>query len=542
MQPTPLTRYAALPTLTARLVLASLLAGAAMPAFALRFEFGDAGEWEVDWDTNITYGATWRVAEPDDAKFAFRDTGDPVADGTRYSLLQNGDDGNNNFKKGSLVQNKVSFVSEADIRRDNYGLFLRARGYYDDVYDGNTQHNRGDFDSYNSGNAPAIGGTTDFREFPDETRDQHRDRAEMLDYFVYYGGELPGDRLFDVRIGSQVINWGEATFTPGINGLQSRADLIARNTPGVEVKEILLPSGALYGQLDLTLNMTLEAYYQYEWRKTEFNGVGSFFSDTDMIGPGAETLLVAINDSVAPFGVPKLTENRPKSHGQYGVAVHWVTENGTDIGAYFVNAHDKTPLPQANAVGGNPIPQTYSLLYQEDIRGYALSFTTVWGIANVQGEISLKQDAPMVDANNNVANGNLLSAQFGGSYVPEPGPFWDDANLTFEIAAAHVTDHDSADLRFDDHAVGINLRFEPAYINVRSGLDLKVPIFLAYGLDGVIRESTLVKDATSFNITFNFVYLNNFSTKFGYTNFLDGGENHLITDRDNVFINFSYSF
>ncbi len=536
------TRRNAIQRRAATVLAAALPACTALPAASLSFEFGEAGQWQVDWDTNIAYVASWRVAEPDDDKFKFRDTGDPVADGTRYSLLLNGNDGNNNFKQGSLVQNKVSFVTEADIRRDNVGLFLRARGFYDDVYDGDTQHSRADFASYNSGNAPGIGGSTGFREFPDETRDQHRDRLEMLDYFAYYGGELPGDRFFDIRVGSQVINWGTATFTPGINGLQNRADLIARNTPGVEVKEILLPSGAFYGQVDLTPDMTLEAYYQYEWRKTEFNGVGSFFSDTDMIGPGAETLLVAINDAVAPFGVPKLTENQPKSHGQYGLALHWITEGGTDFGAYFVNAHDKTPLPQANTLPGNPVPQTYSLLYQEDIRGYALSFTTVWGISNVQGEISLKQDAAMVDVNNNVTNGNLLSAQFGGSYVPEPGPFWDDAIILFEVAAAHVTDKDSSELRFDDHAVGVNLRFEPAYINVRSGLDLRVPIFFSYGLDGVIRESTLVEDATSFNITFNFVYLNNFSTKIGYTNFLDGGENHLITDRDNVSINFSYSF
>ena len=61
----------------------------------------------------------WRVAKQDDDKFRFKDTGDPVADGTRYSLLLNGDDGNNNFSR-SMVQNKVSFVTEADIRRGIY--------------------------------------------------------------------------------------------------------------------------------------------------------------------------------------------------------------------------------------------------------------------------------------------------------------------------------------------------------------------------------------------------------------------------------------
>ena len=65
----------------------------------------------------------------------------------------------------------------------------------------------------------------------------------------------PAARRFSVRLGSQVINWGEATFTSGINGLQNRADLIARNTPGVEVKEILLTTWALYGQIDVIHNV-----------------------------------------------------------------------------------------------------------------------------------------------------------------------------------------------------------------------------------------------------------------------------------------------
>lgn len=519
---------------------ACALVTSAGPVEALSFQFGENDAWNLDWDTNVAYTAQWRVAKQNDEKFEFRNTGDPVADGTRYSLLINANDGNNNFDR-SLVQNKVSFVTEMDLSRDSYGVFLRARGYYDDVYDGNTDHSEEDFLSYNSGNSPAVGGDTPFRQFPDKTIEQHRDRLEMLDHFLYFSGELPGDRLFDIRLGSQVINWGEATFTPGINGLQNRADLIARNTPGVEVKEILLPTGAVYGQVDLLPNVTLEAYYQYEWRKTEFNGVGSFFSDTDMLGPGAQNLLVGLNAN-AIIAVPKLAEDKPSESGQWGAAVHWVTEAGTDFGFYFVNAHSKTPLPQSNYALGSPIPQTYTIEYAEDIQGYAFSFTTVWGVTNIQGEISYKKDAPMVDANNDVALGDLVSAQLGGSYVLEPSRFWDDANLTFELASAYVDSYDSSELRFDDFATGVNLRLELVYLNLVSGLDLKVPVFFARGLAGTIRENTLVEDATAFNVTFDFVYLNNFSTKIGYTNFYGGGENHLITDRDNISINFSYSF
>ena len=114
--------------------------------------------------------------------------------------------------------------------------------------------------------------------------------------------------------------------------------------------------------------------------------------------------------------------------------------------------------------------------------------------------------------------------------------------LTFEIAGAYIDSQDSSELRYDDHGSVVNLRLELAYLNIQQGLDLKVPIFFRRGLDGNILETEMVEDASALNIEFQFIYLNNFQTKLGYTAFFDGGENHLITDRDNVSINFSYSF
>jgi hypothetical protein len=523
-------------TLARAVAAAALMAGASQSQ-ALSFEFGDGGEWELDWDTNVAYSAQWRVAKQDDDKFEYRDLGDLVESSTRYSVLINANDGNNNFNR-SLVQNKVSFVSEMNLAWRNYGFFARGRGYYDDVYDSDTDHSREDFATYNSGTE--VGGDAGFQEFPDGTVDAHKDRLEMLDYYAYASGELPGDRLFDLRVGSQVINWGEATFSPGINGLQNRVDLIARNRPGFEIKEILLPTGSIYGQVDIIPDVTFEAYYQYEWRKTELNGVGSFFSDRDFLGPGAENFLVAIGD-FAISTAPKLNEETASDDGQWGAALHWVTEGGTDYGLYYINAHNKAPAYQLNtdAVG---LPIDYTIKYFEDIQGYAGSFTTVWGITNVQGEISYKTDVPVVLENGDAKKGDLISAQLGGSYVLEPTMFWDDANLAFELASISIDSHDSAELRYDDHATAAYLQLELSYLNIFSGLDLKVPIFLQRGLDGNILETGIVEDATAFNITFQAVYLNNFTTQIGYSNFFDGGENHLITDRDNVSFDVSYSF
>ena len=291
--------------------------------------------------------------------------------------------------------------------------------------------------------------------------------------------------------------------------------------------------------MDLIPAVTLEAYYQYEWKKTELNGVGSFFSDRDFLGPGAQNFLIGLAENFV-IPVSRTADEAASDSGQWGAALHWVTDGGTDFGLYYVNAHNKSPAYQLNYNG--LIPEDYTIHYFEDIQGYAASFTTVLGNANIQGEISYKTDTPVVDFDGNAVEGDLISAQLGGSYVLEPTMLWDDASLTFELASANIDSHDSSELRYDDHAAAVFLRLELAYLNIFSGLDLKVPIFFQRGLDGNILESGMVEDATAFNITFKAVYLNNFTTQLGYSNFFDGGDNHLLTDRDNISLDLSYSF
>ena len=530
----------AFPGAKQKLAMAIAMISVSPLSLALSFEWGEGGELRLDLDTNVAYSAQWRVEKRDRDKYRFRDTGDLIADLENYAVLINANDGNNNFSRG-IVQNKVSIVTEADLQWRSLGLFIRGRAFYDDVYDGNTDISPDDFANYN--NALAFpNGDAAFGEFPPSTVNEHRDRLQLLDHFVYVDGELPGDRLFNLRFGSQVINWGEATFTPGINGLQNRADLIARNTPGVEVKEILLPTGSLYGQLDLLTDVTFEAYYQYEWLETELNGVGSYFSDRDFLGFGARNFLIPLGSPDNLVAIPRMPDENASDSGQWGTALHWITENGTDIGLYYINAHSKAPAYQVNVPEGGLIPESYTIKYFEDITGYAASFTTVLGITNVQGEVSLKQDVPVVLANGDPVQGDLVSYQLGGSHVMEPNALWDDANLTFELAGTFVDNYDSSELRFDDHGTVINLRFETSYLNITPGLDLFVPIFFQRGLDGNVLESEMIEDATAINITFKFVYLNNFTTQVGYSTFFDGGANYLISDRDNVSLSLSYSF
>jgi hypothetical protein len=69
-----------------------------------------------------------------------------------------------------------------------------------------------------------------------------------------------------------------------------------------------------------------------------------------------------------------------------------------------------------------------------------------------------------------------------------------------------------------------------------------VPIFLQHTFDGTILEAQMAAEATTFNIALKGVYLNNLTAEVGYTDYFGGGDDHLLTDRDNVSFNISYSF
>ena len=82
----------------------------------------------------------------------------------------------------------------------------------------------------------------------------------VLDAFVTVDGDAAG-MPYMVRVGRQVINWGENTFIPGGNSSFNPIDVAALRRPGAEIKDALLPVEAIYGSLAVTDDITLEAYY-----------------------------------------------------------------------------------------------------------------------------------------------------------------------------------------------------------------------------------------------------------------------------------------
>ncbi|MFC6672041.1 DUF1302 domain-containing protein [Marinobacterium aestuariivivens] len=525
-QQLPLRRLKRPNKLLQAMTLAGLLPLTAGTAHALSFTPSD--EVRIDWDTVVNYGASWRVESRDDDLLA-----DP-----------NADDGNRSFDKG-LISNRFSFLTEADLQYNNVGAFVRASGFYDDAYFG-----RNDHDSPGTSNNLSV----DHNSFTDETQDQHGARVRMLDHFLY-GNFNFDDRFMSLRLGDQVVSWGESLFLfNGISSAQSPVDATKANVPGVEVKDIFLPVGQLFAQVDLTGNLSASAYYQYDWNKTEIDAVGSYFSTTDILDEGGESILAS--DGMGGF-FPALTrgnDRKASDSGQWGMALRYIADSGTEYGLYTLNYHDKTPqvgfgsFTDISASLGMPagsviVPTTYHLDYVEDIRLHGASISTLIGDTQVSGELSYRVDAPVLDQNNLTVLDDIAQAQVSVIHVFGSKTIADMVTLIGEAGYNRVMDRNGDELANDKSAWGYTAQLNLDYYNVFTGVDMTVPINFSHGVNGKSSVAgTFSEGDNRASIGASFTYLNNLQTELRYTAFLGDADESALSDRDFVSFNVKYSF
>ena len=327
----------------------------AMPAQA--FEFGE-GEFQGSLDTTISHGLTYRVGKRD-----------PLLAGKT-----NSNDGNLNYSRG-VVSNTSKFTTDLDIGTGDFGAFVRASGFID-------------FENQN--------GERERTELSEDAKERVGRNLELLDAYVTGTFDV-GDTIVDARIGRHVLNWGESTFIPnGINAINP-FDVSKLRLPGSELREALLPVGLASLSVAPTDTLSVEGFYQFEWEETEIDAVGSYFSVTDYVGPGAREAVLqdiadcfvegvdidadcpttegdwnsgfgpltpAINADIAGLAglglmVPLLEnpdrdfatvlrgpDRVPEDSGQWGLALRYLAEdlNDTEFGFYFMNYHSRLPI------------------------------------------------------------------------------------------------------------------------------------------------------------------------------------------------------
>lgn len=512
-----------------RVQLAMLLLAGGLGSQASAMSFQPNEDLSVDWDTTLTYSLAWRTDSRDH----------------KLTANANGNDGDNAFDKGSLINNRSGFLTEANIKwREDYGVFLRGTGFYDNVYDQGNDNDTGTSNCFAGGhcNRPD--------RFSQDTIDQHRNELRMLDYYAYGTWDI-GGHAFNARLGNQVVSWGESLFYPGISAAQSPVDATKATTPGVEVKEILLPVGQLFTQFSLTDSLDLQAYYQYKWEKTELFGVGSYFSTTDFIDEGG------FND--ASGFLTRLGDDKPSDSGQYGVALTYAAEslNNTEFGLYYSRYHDKTPSLDFQTDLGH-----YRVRYFDNIDLYGASFSTVLGSVSWAGEVSYRDGQPVMVDNgfSSPVRGKTLQAQTSMIYVLGPTSWADNTTLTGELVYNTVLSNDKSEpvtfapgfsqpgtdsLVYDRDAFGYTVQANFDYNNVFSGWDMSVPVTYSTAAQ---HDSALVGSINSgqgddrASIGSSWRYLGNFTVEARYNAYLGNANNAPLADRDNVALNFKYRF
>ena len=333
----------------------------AVQAQAVEFSFAD-NEITGSIDTTISYGQLWRVQGQDK---------------TNNDINTN--DGNRNFDTG-LVSEVFKITTDLEASYQNYGVFIRGTAFYDTQI----MDKRND---YNDANNPAQPSQTYPRNnsFTRETRHKAGRDAQILDAYVYGNWDV-GDMPVSGRFGKQVFNWGEGLFYRGGVNTTNPVDAAKFRLPGSEVKEVLVPVEALSFNVGLTDNLSMEAFYQWNWKETAIDPVGTYFSETDLFADGGSTAYTtvgalsnplfqtvyngAVNGGIAGLpanfgglqgtsyldsnGVIKVANVGPdinaKNDGQFGIAFRYIAEelNSTEFGFYFVNYHAKEPTIYAD--------------------------------------------------------------------------------------------------------------------------------------------------------------------------------------------------
>ncbi|MGF6997186.1 DUF1302 domain-containing protein [Paraburkholderia sp. GAS32] len=482
-------------------------------AFAVDIEF-DNPEEKASINTTISYGAMYRLHEASPAL---------LYSPSNFSSVDL-DDGDTNFRQSGLVSNRASAFTEIQYQYGNYGFRLSGDAYYDTVYNKSNQNNSPG--TVNSTSVPA-------NRFTAATTTTQGRNVELDDAFVFGKFHL-GAMPLNVKVGQFAQIWGETLFF-GSNGIaagMSPLDIDRLvSVPSSQTKELLLPVPQIAATLQMIPGLSLSTYYQLGWRSDQLPPAGSFLSSADVIGQGAESFRVGgTSFSRAP-------DIAGKGSGQYGVAVKYTPVNSNvDLGFYALRYNSKDP-----AIYLLPGSTQYKLVYPEGIKLFGASFSTNLGDANVAGELSYRNNMPLVSdvqvdptgsANNDsrplYAVGDTLHANLSVLYSLPRSVLWPNATLTAEVGynrLLKVTANPHAlDPNTTRDALGVRLVFQPTYYQVIPGLDVNVPIgfgYNPYGRSAVIAGfNGGAYHGGDFSIGLSGVYVSVWKFSLSYTRFL----------------------
>jgi hypothetical protein len=372
-------------------VVGAVLASYAGGAAALDYEMDNGAT--INWNTTLSVGSSWRATDPAKQLYTKAD-GSLIGKTNGIAGNHAGDIGDLNYAKGDIISSPFKILTDVEFKKGRFGFLIRAKYWYDEALNHNDVRIGNGANGFNGTIIPGPEGPTLPNCWPnvstsaqiaqciplyqlgqkwpkDHLSDQNFDALQKFDN-VYlldayaYGSVGLGDTDLQMRLGNQVINWGESIFIQGVNQINP-VDVPAARRAGAELKEVLLPVWAAYINWGLPAG-SLEAFYQLKWTATAVDTCDTYWSGGHgavSVTPGHCATLTAVNygDTFKPGYLPQFGSEVfaqatgqyvPLAHGveasdtgQYGFAYRIPVEKlDTEFGIYWENIHARTPNAQ----------------------------------------------------------------------------------------------------------------------------------------------------------------------------------------------------
>lgn len=242
------------------------------------------------------------------------------------------DQGDINYNKGDAYTSYLKGSHELLMKMPSEGLAFMARGTWTYDYAGTHTTGAGSGqDPFSFTSPPDISGG-----LASDARSNIQFKARLLDLWASKQFTV-GDQQARVRIGNQVISWGESLFEIGGINATNAIDVNRASQPGAQVKEFILPAPILSVASGIGDGVNVEGYIQSNWNKSYLPPVGSYFSNS-VAGPGQ--------------GAYGARTEHAKNGGQYGFAVRYQpADTELNLGLYTIAYHDKLPQTSLAADG-----------------------------------------------------------------------------------------------------------------------------------------------------------------------------------------------
>ncbi|MDR8730121.1 DUF1302 domain-containing protein [Burkholderia pseudomultivorans] len=365
-----------------------VLGAATSTAYGYDFTVGNS-DIQGSWVTNLTAGMGIRTKSPSCSL-----TGDPnsYGCGAAANVAQWGyaDNGDLNYRKGQPFSTYVGATSELLLKMPSEGLkfMVRGTGMYD-----------------------FLAGNTARTPLSSTASAQVVYNAQLLDLWGQKDFTIGGHSAH-IRLGNQVINWGESMFAQGGINATNSLDVQKLLIPGSQLKQALLPAPMASFAADLSHGFSTEAYYQFQWNGNRYPPVGSYWSVTNLFGRGAEPFTISTNNlNVAgpsagtianatgggaagnqttlegiknglvngeyagpPFndiGLPSMTNLPAKYRPQFGVKFNYTPRSfDANFAFYYLNYTDKSPVLASLANGS----EQWTYLARRQLFGVSANF------------------------------------------------------------------------------------------------------------------------------------------------------------------------